>query len=355
MEFLDTFLQGLRSSFPTVVAVVLVVSALVGAQRLVEWRSRTVPDSRFRAQAILFLLTFLGIVVVILALPVSEQIRGQLIGLIGIIVSAAIALSATTLMGNALAGGMMRMMRNFNIGDFIRCGEHFGRVSERGLFHTEIQNEDRELTTLPNLYLVTHPVTTLRKSGTVIFAHVSLGYDVPRARVEPLLLDAARAEKLDDPFVYVTHLGDCSITYRVAGLLTEVKHVISRRARLRARVLDALHDGGIEIVSPSFMNQRILPEDRTFIPKSRPRSRDPEQTLPPEEVIFDKAEKAASLEEMKRERDELAKRIDGLKTELKKANDQDKPALSARIEQGERKREALVASIEREVETHDEP
>ena len=126
------------------------------------------------------------------------------------------------------------------------------------------------------------------------------------------------------------------------------------RARLRSRVLDALHDGGVEIVSPTFMNQRALPDERIFIPKGRPTVRDAEDSLAPEEVIFDKAEKAASLEEMKRERDELAKRIDDLKAELKKASDDDKPALSARIERDERKREALAASIEREAATDDE-
>jgi small-conductance mechanosensitive channel len=328
------------------VAIVLVGASLFAAQRFLERRSRAVPGARFGNQAILLVLSFVGLLIVIMALPIADETQGQLLGLIGIIVSAAIALSATTLMGNALAGGMMRMIRNFGIGDFIRCGDHFGRVSERGLFHTEIQNEDRELTTLPNLFLVTNPVTTLRKSGTMVYTHVSLGYDVPRTVVEPLLLEAARAEKLDDPFVYVTHLGDFSITYRVAGLLTEVKQYISRRARLRSRVLDALHEGGVEIVSPNFMNQRVLPEGRVFVPNGQPLVRDPEGPLPPEEVIFDKAEKAASLEELKRSREDLTKEIERLKAESKKASEEDKPGLDARIASEERKLETLTASIE---------
>ena len=59
-------------------------------------------------------------------------------------------------------------MRNFRPGDFVRVGERLGRVTERGLFHTEIQTEDRDLTTLPNLYLVTNPVTVVRASGTIV-------------------------------------------------------------------------------------------------------------------------------------------------------------------------------------------
>ena len=57
---------------------------------------------------------------------------------------------------------------------------------------------------------------------------------------------------------------------------------------------------------------------------------------------------------MKRERDELVKRIDGLKAELKKASDQDQPARQASIEQYERRHEALAASIERESAADDE-
>ena len=44
----------------------------------------------------------------------------------------------------------------------------FGRVTERGLFHTEIQTEDRDLVTLPNLYLVTNPVKVVRTFLTVL-------------------------------------------------------------------------------------------------------------------------------------------------------------------------------------------
>jgi len=49
----------------------------------------------------------------------------------------------------------------------LRVWDPFGRVSERGFFYTEIQTEDRNLATLPNLYLVTNPITVVHVSGTV--------------------------------------------------------------------------------------------------------------------------------------------------------------------------------------------
>ena len=157
---------------------------------------------------------------VILTLPVSETTIGQLLGLIGILLSAVIALSAMTFVGNIMAGLMLRAIKNFRPGDFVRVGDHFGRISERGLFHIEIQTEDRDLTTLPNQYLVTNPVKVIRSSGTLVTADVSLGYDVSRVVVERVLLEAATDAELKEPFVYVIGLGDFSVAYRIAGLLT---------------------------------------------------------------------------------------------------------------------------------------
>ena len=61
------------------------------------------------------------------------------------------------------------------------------------------------------------------------------------------------------------------------------------------------NDDGIEIVSPTFMNQRQLPLDRVFIPKKeRNVEPEPEEEPVPEEQIFDKAEVAeerASIQE----------------------------------------------------------
>ena len=62
--------------------------------------------------------------------------------------------------------------------------DHFGRVSERGLFHTEIQTQDRDLTMLPNLYLVTHPVTAIRSSGTIVSSIVTVF--APGCSVRPI-------------------------------------------------------------------------------------------------------------------------------------------------------------------------
>ncbi|MCB0219543.1 MAG: mechanosensitive ion channel [Chrysiogenetes bacterium] len=284
----------------------LVVAAVIGLLSLARYfllarQAETHGENRLARQLIMLGLTGAGLIFIILGMPIGDAARGQLLSLLGLVVTAAIALSSTTFLGNAMAGLMLRAVRNFRPGDFVQVGEHFGRVSERGLLHTEIQTEDRDLTTLPNLYLVTNPVRVVRYSGTVVSATVSLGYDVPRKRVLNCLKIAGEEAGLEDPFVQILELGDFSITYRIAGILREVKVLITARSKLRECMLDTLHDDGIEIVSPTFMNQRQLPLDRVFIPKKeRNVEPEPEEEPVPEEQIFDKAEVAeerASIQE----------------------------------------------------------
>jgi hypothetical protein len=222
-----------------------------------------------------------------------------------------------------MAGLMQRVVRNFRPGDFIRVGEYFGRVSEQGLFHVEIQTEDRDLTTMPNLYLVTHPVKVIRSSGTLVTAEVSLGYDVDRQEIKKALLEAVLSVGLAEPFVHVVELGDFSVTYRAAGLLTEVNSLITMRSKLRASMFDFLHRAGLEIVSPTFMNQRVYDPGRRFMPPAvAGGATDDEPALKPEDIVFDKAEEAASIERLQERREALKKDMSHLKKRIDEAGEE---------------------------------
>jgi len=252
-------------------------------------------DSSLVRSLILFVIASIGIIAILLAIPFDGEFRGQLTSLIGIVLSAVFALSSATFIGNGLAGIMMRAINNYRLGDFVKVGDHFGRITERGLFHTEIQMENRDLTTLPNMYLATNPVRVTRSSGTFITAEVSLGYDVNRKLIKNALIDAAKESGLEDPFIQVTSLGDFSVVYKVSGLLKEVKTVISARSKLYESMLDKLHEANIEIVSPNFMNQRQI-GDTVFIPKKTRAKETDEASENPEALIFDKADIAETIE-----------------------------------------------------------
>jgi small-conductance mechanosensitive channel len=244
--------------------------------------------------------SIIGVLVIVFALPISETSRNQLLGLFGIVLSGIFAFSSTAIISNLMAGVLLRITQPFKVGDFIRIGESFGRVSERGLFETEIQTESRELISLPNVYCISNPLTTIRSSGTMISATLSLGYDVNHKTVEPLLMEAAEACGLMEPFVHILELGDFSVSYRVTGLLEEPKKLISAKSNLYASVLDTLHKNHIEIVSPGFVNQRKLDDHAKVIPVTKHGNiaTQPEQAVA-EDIIFDKAEQAEQAEQEK--------------------------------------------------------
>ena len=319
-DILDSLLTALRPILTPGLTTLAVIGALWAAHRFLERRLESLPGKRLRNQLVMAALTFVGLLVIIMVLPIGDTSRGQLLSLLGILLSAAIALSATTFVGNAMAGLMLRGTRSFRGGDFLQIGEHFGRVSERGLFHLELQTEDRDLLTLPNLYLVTQPYRVVRASGTIVAATVSLGYDVPRARVAKLLAAAAGEAGLEEPFVQVRELGDFAVTYRVAGLLTEVKNLISARSLLLEKALDELHRGGVEIVSPNFMNTRAVADGKTFIPPAEEASAAGDAgAVTVETVAFDKAEEAEKLDQHREAHEQLGKELKEIEEKLKAA------------------------------------
>lgn len=333
---------------PVLVLTVSIVAIWL-VRRLIDRRAASSSDFRFRRQMATLLLGFVALLLVILASPLSDNAKNQLLSLIGVLLSAAIALSSATFVGNTFAGIMLRSIRSFRPGDYIIVGDHAGRVSDRGIFHVEIQTEDRTLTTLPNLYLVTNPVTVLPANGTIVAAEVSLGYEIPHAEVEATLLASAQKAGLKQAFVQLKELGDYSITYRVAGLLEQLTEIISARSRLRREMLDALHRDQIEIVSPVFLNLRDLDGQQPVIPppESGRRRRPGAKAARPESVVFDKAEKASSIEQLREMYVQMQAQIDLLESQLDGAGDQ-RDELEQQIEIIRSQRKRLADFLEKQ-------
>lgn len=337
---------------------VIVIALLLGA--IVHYANKRLggyfaerPHLRFRFQLIQLGGVIAVILLLILLMPFGDTLRGQLLQLYGLIISATIALSSTTLVGNVMAGLMLKAIGSCRPGSYITVGDYFGRISEMDLLHTEIQTEQRDLTTLPNLYLVTHPVRVMRSSGTLISVDISLGYDVSRHTIESLLVKAAKDVELESPYVQIRNPGDFSVTYQVSALLTDIKRLLDKRRELRARVMDVLHSKGIEIVSPSFMNTRTQAKNKVYIPpatQSKPATSD---ATSPDALAFDKADKAESVEKLKESLKDIEARIqtcdeiiaDPPSDKALDAAQKEREQLSARAE----KQSALITRTEQRI------
>ena len=314
MDDLVSFsLSTLKPAIIALVPVLLVLVVAILLIRLVQRKPAVeVEGERFRDQLSVLMIVLGAVVGMILTLPLEDSMRGQLLTLLGLLLTAVITLSSPTIAANIMAGVMLRSLRSFTPGDFIHVGDFFGRVTEQDLFHVEIQTEDRDLLTIPNTYLVTNPVKVVHARGTLISAEVSLGYDVSYPIVEEALLAAVEAADLEDGFVYIMQLGDFSVVYRVSGSLTNVKHILSSRSKLRRQMIYQLHRRQVEIVSPNFMNQRqisqpVIPKDQRVVSRGESES--------PEEWVFDKAERAQQLKELRETYKELKEELNGAAAE----------------------------------------
>ncbi len=347
---MEDIISGLLEFKETFFTVLFFTLSYLAIKYLMNRQVKGNTDSSLIRSIILFLIVMIGVISVILALPMDPDIKKEVTNLIGIVVSAVLALSSATFIGNALAGIMLRAVKNFKPGDFILVEGNYGRVTEMGLFHTEIQTENRDLTTLPNLFLTTNAVKVTRSSGTFIFSEVSLGYDVDRHKIEEALIKAAKACGLKDPFVLLTSLGDFTIVYKVQGLLENVKTIISSRSQLNAMVVDELHKVGIEIVSPGFVNQRQV-NDTVFIPKKVKTVTPTSENKKPENVIFDKADQAESIESRKKHIESIDEKLTVLNQELKATETEEaKAAIQKKIDMNTDIKKKLMDKIDSKID-----
>lgn len=325
MELVDSFIGKWLA---TAITLVVFGGILWGAKWVLFKRnSQKSHENMFSRQFAMLLIMLMSVVALVISLPIGESTEKEVLSLIGLVLSGLLAFSSTTIVSNLVAGAMMRFTEPFKTGDYIRVQEYVGRVTERGLFDCEIQTENRELIAVPNNLMINHAVTVVRSSGTIISASLSLGYDVHHSRISALLQQAASEVGLQDPYVHVTELGNFAVTYKISGLLLEVKNLLTTRSKLYCQVLDTLHENGIEIMSPSFMNQRRVPDEQLIIAKTPRKVAAQEQTVA-EDIVFDKAEEAQQAEQQKQA---LATKLDKIKEQIAAAEGEQKTKLEQQL------------------------
>jgi small-conductance mechanosensitive channel len=312
--------EALLQSYAPLASTALVVVIVLGlAHYLMLVRPGQIgSEAKLPRQLLLLVLTVAALLSLVIVAPLPESTRNQVLALFGVLLSGVIALSSAAFVTNFMAAVMLRVTRPFKVGDFIRVGEFFGKVSERGLFDTEIQTENRELIAIPNATFITQGVTVMRSSGVIVSASVSLGYDSGYSELEPLMLEAAEKAGLKAPYVHISSLGDFAVNYRIAGLLEDIERILTVRSELNRQLLYVLHSAGIEIASPTIARHITQDPATRILPQSRPQSA-PSRSAAAEEIVFDKARQTELLEQ---ERETLLVRLAELKASDQPADDQ---------------------------------
>ncbi len=159
-------LLGRLTAFGVSVGIIIVVLAVlyfIHRRLLVFFASR--PAQQHVRQLLMAVISLVALFSAVLSMPIADETRGNLVIFLGILFSATVALSSTAFVGNVMAGFMLRSLRAYRAGDHVRVGEFAGKVLQMDLLHVRLETAAHDIAALPNLYLVTNPVTLVNETN----------------------------------------------------------------------------------------------------------------------------------------------------------------------------------------------
>ena len=187
---------------------------------------------------------------------------------ISVFVGLIVSLGSSTVIGNIIAGLVITYMRPFKMGDRIKLNDTIGNIIEKTPLVTRIRTPKNEVVTVPNSFIMSsHTVnysTSAREYGLIIHTEVSIGYDVPWRRVNPLLIEAALNTPgvVDDPrpFVLETSLSDWYPVYQINAYIKDANRMSQIYSDLYQNIQYKFYEAVLEIMSPNYMSVRDVNE-----------------------------------------------------------------------------------------------
>lgn len=151
----------------------------------------------------------------------------------------------------ALAGLSLMMADPFDVGDRVKIGEDLVcDVVGVYLTMTQVQTLKGELVNLPNTRLRQEPIVNFSRSKAyAMFVDVTVGFEIPHARVREILIEAARktAGIVEDPppEVYGKDVVGKAIEYQLLAYTADPKRMKQIKSDLVFNVQDAFQRFGV--------------------------------------------------------------------------------------------------------------
>lgn len=193
-----------------------------------------------------------------IAYPYLPGADSEFFNAFSLFLGALVTLGSTAAIGNIVAGIILTYTRAFRVGDRVRIDDAVGDVLVKSLFVTRLRTIKNEEVTIPNGVVLSRQVvnysTAASRRELVLTTEVGIGYEVHWSKVEGLLKDAAARTPgiLSEPapFVWPKALGDFAVAYELHAYTDRARTMGGTYAALRRNTLDALHDAGVEIMTP---------------------------------------------------------------------------------------------------------
>lgn len=192
---------------------------------------------------------------------------------ITVLVGLMVTIGSAGLLNHLLAGWVILFSRSMAVGDYVKIGEHEGRVLSLGVLATRLRTPRQQIVAIPNAVVTATVVTNYSRDAAPgacwLTASVTIGYDAPWRQVEAMLLEAGKATEgilsEPEPRVFQRRLDDFYVAY---DLLVEVD--LETRAavlsRLHGKIQDLFNEHGVQILSPHFLTQPVAP---VVVPRSK--------------------------------------------------------------------------------------
>jgi small-conductance mechanosensitive channel len=172
------------------------------------------------------------------------------------ITSLVLGLALQPILGNFFAGLVISLERPFRINDWIRIGEHEGRVVAITWRTTHLRTRENDNIVVPNGRIADERVLNYYYPHPMHMERVRVGadYRVPPHRVRRALLDcvAGVPGALDKPSpdVYLVSFDDSAILYELRVYIEDVAQAPRIASDLRTRIWEEFHREGIAIPFP---------------------------------------------------------------------------------------------------------
>ena len=177
---------------------------------------------------------------------------------VSVFVGIVFSLGSSSAIGNLVAGLVITYMRPFKIGDRIKIKDMIGYVQEKSPFVVRLRNSKNESITFPNITVLNSDIinynTSGREEGLILYAKVTMGYEVPWRDVYSILIRAAaktpHLQEHPKPFVLQTSLDDFCASYEINVYTKEIEKVTLIYSLLYQNIQDEFKNEGISLYVP---------------------------------------------------------------------------------------------------------
>lgn len=213
-----------------------------------EWAESTYKIIRF----------FIIVLAIISAFPYIPGSQSLAFQGISVFLGVLFSLGSSSAVANVIAGVALIYTRSYAIGDRVKIGEHMGDVMEKSLLATRIRTIKNEDITIPNSVILNNPVinytSSLKDSSLILYAQVTVSYEVSYQTVHELLLKSAMATlgilHEPEPFVFQKNLNDVAITYEINVYTKKPEQMVEIYSDLYKNIILTFQNAGIDLLTP---------------------------------------------------------------------------------------------------------